>query len=154
MSRPTGNPRGRPSLLRDPARSAILTAIRLGHPYCHAARVAGVSYETVRSWMRHGEIDSRAGTRSEFASFSADIKRARAKFVDDNLKLIKKGAKTHWQAAAWLLERRESESFALNSDKIRELLRKNAETDAKLERILTSLAASNPPVAPNPTPEA
>jgi hypothetical protein len=48
MSLATGNPKGRPSQLKDPARSTILTAIRCGSTYCGAAEAASICYSTFR----------------------------------------------------------------------------------------------------------
>src|SRR5262249_53072623 len=97
-ARRVGNPRGRPSLLKDPARAAILEAVRRGCAYTVAARAAGVGYSTLRGWLSAGRADEKAGRESPFLDFLADIEKARALFVNDALKLINRAGPKDWRA--------------------------------------------------------
>jgi hypothetical protein len=136
------------------AKKTILTAIRSGSTYCDAAEAAGVCYETFRAWRQHGELDVREGKKSVFASFFVAFKKARAEFVTIGVKRIERASIKTWQAYAWLLERRRPKDFALTNDKIRELMRRNAELDAKLEKVLSLLVPADSLSGPNPPSEA
>jgi hypothetical protein len=65
-----------------------------------ACLIAGISYETFTVWMQKPE-------------FAECIKKAEAQFKNRNITIIQKAAATTWQAAAWLLERKFWQEFAL-----------------------------------------
>lgn len=65
-----------------------------------ACILAGVSYQTFLNWMEKFE-------------FLESIKRAETKFKNKNIAIIQKAAVKSWQAAAWLMERKYSDEFAL-----------------------------------------
>ena len=48
-------------------------------------------------------LDRKAGKRSAFSIFLADIEHARACFMRDTMKQINKVSARDWRAAAWLL---------------------------------------------------
>ena len=106
--------------------------------------MAGVRYDTVRRWRNQGRKDRQAGHETEHCRFFVAFEKARALLVDDQLSIIHKSAKGNkqtkgqWQAAAWLLERRRPETFALNRDQIREMLKRQAEIDAQLKQLLAN----------------
>ena len=70
-----------------------------GMPFTHACRASGVSDDTVYRWIKKD------------ASIAELIKTAEAKFMKHGLVVIGKAAETHWQAAAWKLERKWPELF-------------------------------------------
>jgi len=66
-----------------------------------AVVLSGISYETFTVWMK---------THPEF---SEAIKKAETKCKHRNISIIQKAARKTWQAAAWYLERKYHEEFAL-----------------------------------------
>lgn len=65
-----------------------------------ACAIAGISYETFTQWMQKAE-------------FVEAIKKAEATCKNRNIALVQKAALTTWQAAAWWLERKHRDEFAL-----------------------------------------
>jgi len=68
-----------------------------------ACTLAGLTFETFNQWMK----DPRK------PEFSESIKKAEAKCKQRNIQLIQKAALDTWQAAAWWLERKHRDEFAL-----------------------------------------
>jgi len=98
----------------------IVSYIKAGVPNKHAALAVGIGEETFYGWMR------------EKAEFSESIKKAQSLAVARNVVTVQKAAKKNWQAAAWWLERRYPEEFAL---------RQKMELEGKLDiRVLHELA--------------
>jgi len=95
---------GRPSKISPDVQKRICDGIRLGMTYKLAAARGGVTYETLRTWMRKGE----KAPNGQYAAFLDAVKRADSDCVDACLASIQQAARKvqHWQAAAWLLERR------------------------------------------------
>lgn len=94
---------GRPSKLTEETKKRLFQAIQLGCTYEHACDFAGISYQTMRNWIKKGE----KATKGKFFDFVADLKKAEGKAVVGWLAHIEKAAKEGtWQAAAWKLERR------------------------------------------------
>ena len=143
-TKPTGNPVGRPSQLKDPARQAILDAIQNGAPYTEACAAVGISTATMRGWKRQGELDTRAGKSSAFAAFFADVQKARGLFVAEGVAAIKEASRQSWQARAWLLERRRPELFADNRAELRRMEKQVAE----LMKLLADIKPAPPPEIP------
>ena len=86
----------------------IAHAIELGAPRKHAAACAGVSYETVRRWMRAGEQDE----DSPQGELVRRVDLARGALAMRCLQAIHTAAEDGtWQAAAWVLERRFPDQF-------------------------------------------
>lgn len=65
--------------------------------------MADISYDTFMKWMEKPE-------------FIEAIKKAEADFKNSNISIIKKAAITHWQAAAWLLERKYQLEYAVKRE--------------------------------------
>jgi transposase len=81
----------------------IIEAIKMGATYELAAGYAGVSYETLRQWMR------------DKPAFLEDMKRAEGTAAMVWLAKIERAASDgNWQAAAWKLERRHPEMYGRN----------------------------------------
>ena len=138
-TKPTGEPVGRPSLLKDPVRSAILAAVRTGCPYKFAAEAAGISARTLHEWLRHGKEDiSLKKHTSTFAVLLRDIKGAEAQGIAYRLRIIQRASKKQWQAAAWTLERVHPAHFGDARKEIREMKKALAE-------VITLLAEMKPP---------
>lgn len=78
----------------------IAKELRTGSNRTDACVMAGISYETFTVWMQKPE-------------FSDAIKKAEVACKNRNIKIIQKAAITTWQAAAWFLERRYRDEYAL-----------------------------------------
>jgi hypothetical protein len=74
--------------------------LRTGSNRTDACILCDISYETFTVWMQKTE-------------FSEAIKKAEAECKNRNIKIIQKAAITTWQAAAWWLERKFQDDFAL-----------------------------------------
>lgn len=113
---------GRPTLLTPETQAAICGAVEvLSLPLRHAAAAAGVSYFTVRDWVRLGEADMAADPPREsiHATFARELARARAAKVRKLTGLILTASETpnaygvmDPKPAMWLLERTEPRDFA------------------------------------------
>jgi len=100
---------GIPSKLTPEMQESICQGLRLGMPILHVCEKVGISTQTFGRWRKAGKLyDDQI-----YVQFVTAIKAAHAGFVEDNLACIKNAAGKSWQAAAWLLERREREYFAM-----------------------------------------
>lgn len=97
---------GRPTKLTPAVKAEVCDAIRLGVPYEHAARAAGIADNTLRSWRERGE----AGEQP-FADFLRDVNRAESEGLVSWLRRI--DTEDSWQRFAWKAERRFPHLFAL-----------------------------------------
>lgn len=75
--------------------------LKNGNNRTDSVTLSGISYETFTVWM---------GTKPEF---SEAIKRAEAECKARNITIIQKAAIKTWQAAAWYLERRFQDEYAI-----------------------------------------
>lgn len=65
--------------------------------------LAGINFDTFRDWFK------------KFPEFSEAIKKAEVKFKQFNVMMVLKASEKSWQAAAWMLERKFHEEFALKA---------------------------------------
>lgn len=88
-------------MFTDETREKILNALRAGNYRVAACKFAGISDETFRVWIN-------AGKRGEpgYLEFLEQVKQAEAQAEASLVATIRKAAGDHWQAAAWLLERK------------------------------------------------
>lgn len=100
---------GRPSKFTPETARKICDGIEAGLSYDEAAKSAGVTYVTFLSWKQKGE---KAET-GPFLEFFKDIKKAEDCSKAVLVSRIKDAGKLpqHWQANAWLLERRFPKEF-------------------------------------------
>ena len=82
-------------------REKVLGALRAGNYRVAACKFAGISDDTFGRWMRAGKAGE-----AEFAEFAEQVKQAEAQAEASLVATIRKAAGDHWQAAAWLLERK------------------------------------------------
>ncbi len=75
-----------------------------------AAAAAGVGSSTVHSWIRRAE-DHPDDCGEPFLEFLDAYKKARAEAELDAVHVIRGAWSTHWQAAAWYLERSHPERW-------------------------------------------
>lgn len=80
----------------------ICKRLEIGLMRTDSCTLSDISYETFTQWMKKSE-------------FSEAIKKAELRCKERNVSIIQKAAITTWQAAAWWLERKMPEEFALKS---------------------------------------
>ncbi len=78
-----------------------------------AASAGGVSYNTFVRWRNEG---SKPNAPPHFREFLNRVRTAEAQAAERLFGLIEKRAKDHWQAAAWMLERRHPELFRKDAE--------------------------------------
>lgn len=94
---------GRPGIssFTPETREKILNALRAGNYRVAACKFAGISVDTFGRWMKAGNAGE-----ERFAEFAEQVKQAEAQAEASLVATIRKAAGDHWQAAAWLLERK------------------------------------------------
>lgn len=90
---------GRPHTLDDVKRGQVCALIAAGASLAAAARYVGCSTHTIR----------REGLRNE--EFRKELRNAEVRAQLTPLQALQNAAKSHWRAAAWLLERTGPEKF-------------------------------------------
>lgn len=99
---------GRPQAYTPAKAALIVQAIRKGLPLKLAAAAGGVSYNTFVRWRNDG---SATDALPKFREFLNQVRKAEAEAAQRFIGLIEKAAKTQWQAASWMLERRHPDLF-------------------------------------------
>ncbi|MFO1441532.1 MAG: hypothetical protein U1F81_24660 [Verrucomicrobiaceae bacterium] len=106
------NATGRPPCYTSAKAARIVKAIRRGLPYKLAAAAGGVSYNTFIRWRNEG---TKPDSPPHFRQFLHQLRTAEAEAAERLVGLIEERAKDHWQAAAWMLERRHPDLFRRNA---------------------------------------
>jgi hypothetical protein len=81
----------------------VCHALRAGAHMEQAAAYASVHRATIYRWLMRGESDD---APQRFRDFAATVSEAESGFEIASLALIARAGDEHWQARAWLLERR------------------------------------------------
>jgi transposase len=105
------HPGGRPPKLTPETRTKVLTCLRGGAYLETAAAMAGVHRDTLRIWL----IKGAERPNTPYGEFARDAEKAMAESELRDLTLIGTAAQTQWTAAAWRLERRFPERYALRT---------------------------------------
>lgn len=79
----------------------VVAVLEKGGYRSTAARAAGISYESLRKWVRRGEAGE-----SAFVAFSASVKKAEADAEPALTEMVFEAGRVSWQAAMTLMERR------------------------------------------------
>lgn len=111
----------RPTKRNKEVEGRILDALRAGNYRKHAAAYAGISYDTLREWEK------------EFSEFSESLKKAEADAIAKNVGVVQLAGGTHWQAAAWWLERRYPEEFG------RRVVKVEGKVDLGLDEVFSAI---------------
>lgn len=104
---------GRPCKLTPEVHQRIVQFLRHGNSQKAAAEAAGVSEATFQRWLAEGE----KSPRSKFREFCEDCKKAQAEWQASMVRVVERHAvgagdlTPTWQAAAWLLERRDHKNW-------------------------------------------
>jgi hypothetical protein len=96
----------------------FLTALAKGASYCIACGYAGISYNTLRRWMKAAEaiadlFEEQIETHPDrvYFDFYCDVRRVESYAALKWLEKIDEASQFHWQAAAWKLERRHPNDY-------------------------------------------
>lgn len=139
------NPRGgRPSLLTPELIAEVATFLPRALYTSTVCGVLGISRQSWYYWMRRGEKESRRLERrpdavpreSEaiYLEFFVAVRRSLAEAAIEAVAVIREAAHTHWQAAAWLLERRYPERWSIQRRELIKLRREMKELRDRLTR--------------------
>lgn len=108
-----GGKTGRPTKLTIEVQAVIVDSIRSGSTKVDAAAAAGIHRDTFNSWLKSGEAKD---ADPLFSDFSAAIKKAEAECANECAATVMKASRKTWQAAAWWLERRRRDDYALRRE--------------------------------------
>jgi hypothetical protein len=86
-----------------PITDEIAKMLAEGSNRTDACVLAGINYDTFCDWMK------------KKPEFSEAIKKAEVICKNRNIKIVQRAAINTWQAAAWWLERKHSDEFALKN---------------------------------------
>jgi len=89
---------------------SICESVEDGLPFKYAAVKAGISEGIFYHWQRQAKKEGDKAPK-EILQFMKRLKESHAKFVLNTLRQVKTHSKDSWQAAAWMLERREPDTF-------------------------------------------
>ena len=78
-------------------------AIENGDSILGACGYVGISEQTYYNWINRAE---EAKTKTKFVKFKECVDKAKAKALHNFEQVITNASMEHWQAAAWMLERR------------------------------------------------
>ena len=101
---------GRPSKLDEARVAALIDALKVGCSAEVACRAAGIGRSTFKAWLARGK--SPDPTDAPYRAFRAAVQKARAHGEYHALGVIQAAMPTHWQAAAWFLERSQPRRWA------------------------------------------
>jgi hypothetical protein len=110
---------GRPTKLTPELITKFSKALTRSWYVSVACNLVGLSHQTVHNWIKKGKRD-RTGIHGQFVEA---IKKALAEAEAGAVTIIQLAARDHWQAAAWMLERRHPGRWASMRGEIRELQR-------------------------------
>ena len=97
---------GRPSKLDDLVAKRIVDLTAKGLPRNTVAKGAGIDDATLYRWLQRG-ADGEPGYRE----FCDRVRAAERKGEERLVEIMETHAEKHWQACAWLMERRNPEAF-------------------------------------------
>lgn len=93
---------GRPTKLTKELQTRICEYIYSGSSKQDAALLCGITRKTLENWLERGKTEE----LGMYVDFAEAVETALAAFKQTQIDLIATAAEKHWQAAAWLLERR------------------------------------------------
>src|SRR3990167_4887970 len=88
--------------------------VRAGNTHLDSAILSGISEETFYKWKREKTKDG-SPNPDYHIQFSEALKKAEQECKARNIAIIQRAADKSWQAAAWYLERRYHDQYALKT---------------------------------------
>lgn len=122
---------GRPTTLTPEVQAGFLAALRRCWYVETACHITGIPRSTVYGWLKRGRREQ----GGPYADFLGAIKKALAEKEADCLSMIEAHGKRHWQALAWLLERRFPDRWGNVRAELRRLERTIKEQSVQLEAL-------------------
>lgn len=107
---------GRDTKLNIGVQDAIVLSLKAGATRRDAACAAGITYKTLLNWEKRGDAKDAEENDPDFFLFFHAIKKAEAECANAMAAVVQKAATKQWQAAAWWLERRRREDYALRRE--------------------------------------
>lgn len=108
---------GRPSKFTEYTKATILAYLREGNYRIVACQAAGISVEAFCHWMND--------SRPEFVQFQQEVQKAEGEAETTLIGRVVKASTTSWQAAAWMLERKNPDRWGQKMRiEVTEMLRK------------------------------
>lgn len=98
---------GRKGKLTSELQAEICQLIEKGNYISTACQACGIGSTAYYRWLEQGKKDE----EGIYKGFLEAVNVAEAKAVTANVKVIKTASETSWQAAAWLLERKNPEDW-------------------------------------------
>jgi hypothetical protein len=93
----------RPSKLTSETQGQICALIARGNTRTDAAACAGVSYMTIKLWLRLGHRARKARKRDRYLTFLTEVEKAEGDCRKRLVNCVWKAAAKNWPAAAYLL---------------------------------------------------
>jgi hypothetical protein len=112
-----------PTKLTPALQERIGVALRAGATHLHAAEYAGISEKTFYEWMN---------TKSEFREY---IHAREAEAAITLMALVQRSAQQDWRAAAWILEHRWPQDYAVSRIDIHHSGEVQVNLDARLDML-------------------
>ena len=120
--------KGQPlKLLRPGVKEKFLSALAKGASYQIACGYAGISYQTLRRWIKYAEAiielhEEQIEVHEDkvYFDFYCDLRRVESYAALKWLEKIDNAANSNWQAAAWKLERRFPDDYSLKDSRQQE----------------------------------
>jgi len=109
---------GRKTDLTDELADRLVALLRAGNYIGVACRAVGIGSSTYRQWMARGRTGKAAD--AAYRTFRERMEQAHAEGEAVLAAEIAKAARSHWAAAAWILERQYPERWGRVSVRVRE----------------------------------
>lgn len=149
------DPRGRKAMCTHEMIKNLCDELRVGAPIKLACSLCGISVRAFYLWRKNGEIaeenedydsiyfkffrDTSYAIACYFKERITDIRDSSADKFDEDGKLVKRG---EWTANAWVLERRDPESFGRNTARVNFQILKGVRTIESLNELSAEITAA------------
>ena len=103
--------------LDDAIQASLVQAFDNGATCEIACGLVGIATETLYAWQRRGKAEKTEGKDTKYTRFTDAIKKARSKIDQRLIDNIQQAAfeRDQWQAACWLLERKDGAKWGKNA---------------------------------------
>jgi hypothetical protein len=119
--------------------------IARGNTRTDACACAGISYMTIKLWLRLGQRAREAGKRDKYLTFLTAVEKAKGECRKRLVACVWKAAAKNWRAAAYLLGCKAPDEYGPFLHVLKEIRKDVAE-------MKKAHADANPPTIPPPSP--